>query len=85
MIGGSSLGRDADCVASIAGAMAGAFKGIDAIPKDRVEICEKAIKDDPHEVIDKSMEEQSKALCGVLLKTMEKRKKQIKTIETLMQ
>jgi hypothetical protein len=52
MIGGSSLGRDADCVASIAGAMAGAYKGIDHVPKDWVEICNKAMLADPHELID---------------------------------
>jgi ADP-ribosylglycohydrolase len=84
MIAGSSLGRDTDCIASIAGAIAGAFKGIDAIPRDWVDICEKAIKADTHEIITTSMEEQSKALYDILLKIMEDRKKQIKTIESLM-
>ncbi len=84
MIAGSSLGRDTDCIASIAGAIAGAFKGIDAIPKEWVEICEKAMKADPHEIITMSMEEQSRALYDLLLKIMEDRKKQIKTIESLM-
>jgi ADP-ribosylglycohydrolase len=84
MIGGSSLGRDSDCVASIAGAIAGAFQGIDAIPKNWVEICQKAMDEDPHEIIDMSMEEQSEALYKILLKIMEARKKQIQLIESLM-
>jgi len=84
MIAGASLGRDADCVASIAGAIAGALKGIDAIPQEWVEICQKAVREDPQEIIDMNFAEQSKALYGVLLKIMERRKKQIKIIESLM-
>ncbi|MBW2145698.1 MAG: ADP-ribosylglycohydrolase family protein [Deltaproteobacteria bacterium] len=84
MIAGSSLGRDADCVASIAGAIAGAFKGIDAIPKDWVEICDKATMDDTHELIDMNFEEQSRALYDVLLKIMDRQKEQVRAIESLM-
>jgi hypothetical protein len=83
MIAGSSLGRDTDCIASIAGAMAGAFKGIDAIPKNWVDICQKAMDADPHEIITMSMEDQSKALYDMVLKIMGERKKQIETIESL--
>jgi len=84
MIGGASLGRDADCVASIAGAIAGAYKGIDAIPKDWVETCNKAILNDPHELIDMSIEEMSMELYKVLLRIIEKRKEQIRTLESMM-
>ena len=84
MIGGASLGRDADCVASIAGAIAGAYKGIDAIPKDWVETCDKAILNDPHELIDMSIEEMSKELYKVLLRIIEKRKEQIRMLESMM-
>lgn len=84
MIAGASLGRDADCVASIAGAIAGALKGIEAIPKNWVEICDQAIKADPQEIINMSFEEQSQALYDVLLDIMSKKKKQISTIESLM-
>lgn len=74
MIGGSSLGRDADCVASIAGAIAGAYKGIDAIPKEWVETCDKATLSDPHELIDISFEEMSEMLYNILLKITKERK-----------
>lgn len=84
MIGGASLGRDADCVASIAGAIAGAYKGIDYIPKDWVETCNKATLADPHELINMSFEEQSEALYNVLMKILNERKEQIQIIESLM-
>lgn len=74
MIGGSSLGRDADCVASIAGAIGGAYKGIDAIPKEWVETCNKATLSDPHELIDMSFEEMSETLYNILLKITKERK-----------
>lgn len=74
MIGGSSLGRDADCVASIAGAIGGAYKGIDAIPKEWVETCDKATLSDPHELIDIGFEEMSEMLYNILLKITKERK-----------
>jgi len=84
MIAGSSLGRDTDCIASISGAIAGAFRGIDAIPRDWVEICQKAMDADPHEIITLSMEDQSKALYEMVLKIMDGRRKQVQTVESLM-
>ena len=83
MIAGASLGRDADCVASIAGAIAGAYKGIDAIPSDWVEICNKATLDDPHEIIDLGFEEMSEKLYNVLLKIMKEGKEQIQILESM--
>jgi len=85
MIAGASLGRDADCVASIAGAIAGAYKGIDAIPKDWVETCNKATLADPHELIDMSFQEQAEALYNVLLKMIKENKERIQTLEFLME
>ncbi len=85
MIGGASLGRDADCVASIAGALAGAYKGSDAIPEDWVKTCDNAMLDDPHELIDMSIEEMSEALYNVLLKITKERKKQFDLLESMIQ
>lgn len=84
MIGGASLGRDADCVASIAGAIAGAHKGVGAIPNDWIKICNDAILEDPHELIDLSIEEMSEKLYHILLKITEERKQQINIIENMM-
>ena len=83
MIGGASLGRDADCVASIAGAIAGAFKGVDAIPKEWIETCNKATLASPYTLINMSFEEQAEALYNVVLKIMDEKKRQIETIEYL--
>ena len=73
MIGGASLGRDADCVASIAGAIAGAYRDIDAIPMEWVQTCDDATLSDPHELIDMTIEEMSEALYRVLLSIVRER------------
>jgi ADP-ribosylglycohydrolase len=84
MIGGSSLGRDADCVASIAGAISGAYKGVDDIPRDWIDTCNKAMLNDTHEIIDMNMEQMSEALYKILLKMTEEQKKQIKILDSMM-
>ncbi|MCW4020325.1 MAG: ADP-ribosylglycohydrolase family protein [Candidatus Bathyarchaeota archaeon] len=81
MIAGASLGRDADCVASIAGTIAGAYKGPDGIPKDWVDTCNNAMLNDPHELIDMSIEEMSEALYNILLKIIKERKGKIGLLE----
>lgn len=83
MIAGASLGRDADCVASIAGAMAGAYKGIDAIRDDWVETCNEAIQNDPHELIDMTIEEMSEELYKVTKKMIEEEKERINQFESM--
>lgn len=83
MIAGASLGRDADCIASIAGAIAGAHQGIDAVPGDWVALCNKATLADPHEIIDMSFEEMSEKLYNVILKIMRERRDQIQTLESM--
>jgi ADP-ribosylglycohydrolase len=83
MIGGASLGRDSDCVASVAGAIAGAYKGIDALPMEWVKTCDSAMLKDPHELIDMSIEEMSESLYNVLLKMIRRRKEQIQTLESI--
>jgi len=85
MIGGASLGRDSDCVASIAGAIAGAYKGIDAVQMDWVETCSKAMLNDPHELIDMSIEAMSEELYNVLLKIMKENEVQTRILESMIQ
>jgi len=83
MIAGASLGRDADCVASIAGAIAGALKGVDAIPSDWLKICNEAILNDPHELIDMSLEDMSKELYKVFVKMTEEQKERLKILDSI--
>ena len=83
MIGGASLGRDSDCVASIAGAIAGAFRGIGGIPMEWVKTCDNAMLNDPHELIDMSIEEMSESLYNVLINMIRSRKEQEHTLESI--
>lgn len=83
IIGGSSLGRDVDCVASIAGAISGAYKGVSDIPTDWIDQCNKAMMNDPHELIDMSIKDMSEKLYNILLKIIKKRKEQIKILESM--
>ena len=48
MIGATNLGRDTDCIGGMLGPICGAFKGIDGIPSDWVEQCDKAIRNNPY-------------------------------------
>jgi ADP-ribosylglycohydrolase len=45
-----NLGRDTDCKAYTAGGIAGALRGIEALPPEWVETVEKAVLTDPHTV-----------------------------------
>lgn len=83
MIGGANFGRDADCLASIAGAIAGAYMGVDKIPKDWIEICNKATLASPHTIINMSFEEQAIELYKVLMKIIEKNKNRIEILESI--
>ena len=84
MIGGANFGRDADCLASIAGAIAGAFKGVDLIPEDWIRTCNEATLNSPHTIIDMSFEQQAEELYKVLLKIIDERKRQIRLVESLL-
>ena len=84
-VGGTNLGRDADCVASLAAALGGALKGIDVIRKDWIETVEKAWKKDPHTIIDMSMEEQAEVLYNVLQQNISELKNQVQLVESAMQ
>ena len=59
------------------------YKGIDAIPKEWVETCNKATMSDPYELIDVSFEEMSEMLYNILLKITKERKEQIQTLESM--
>ncbi|MFB3826768.1 MAG: ADP-ribosylglycohydrolase family protein [Bryobacteraceae bacterium] len=45
-----NLGRDTDCKAYTAGGIAGALRGIEAVPREWVDVVEKAVLTDPHTV-----------------------------------
>lgn len=43
-----NMGRDTDCKAYVAGSLAGALRGIDAVPSEWVQVVESAVKSDPY-------------------------------------
>jgi ADP-ribosylglycohydrolase len=45
-----NLGRDTDCKAYVAGGLSGALRGIEAVPKEWIEIVEKEVVNDPYTV-----------------------------------
>ncbi len=51
---GVNLGRDTDCKAYVAGSLAGALRGIEAIPQEWVRVVETAVQSDPYTVSKRS-------------------------------
>ena len=82
-VGGTNLGRDADCVASLAAALGGAFKGVESVRRDWVEKVDKAVENDPHTVIDISIEEQARGLYQVLQSNIDELKAQVSLVESV--
>lgn len=72
---GANFGRDADTIASMAGAIAGAFSGIDAIRSDWVEKALRLAARDPEEL--------ARALVGTALAKMERECESIETLRRL--
>lgn len=56
VLGGVNYGRDADSIASMAGAMAGAMNGIDSIPSEWLETVERKSKRDFSQIADELVE-----------------------------
>lgn len=76
-----NFGRDTDCIAYVAGGIAGALKGINQVPKEWIEIVNYAIKCDPYTVAKRSLEEEAKGLYAALKNNMYELKRQIELIE----
>jgi ADP-ribosylglycohydrolase len=69
MAGGTRFGRDADCLASNGGAIAGAFMGAKKIPRHFIDTVNKAWEQlRPKTIIDIPMEEQALKLYEITLK-----------------
>lgn len=69
MAGGTRFGRDADCLASNAGAVAGAFAGASKIPKLFIETVNRAWEQlRPMTIIDMTIEEQATKLYDVVVR-----------------
>lgn len=69
-----NLGRDTDCKAYIAGGLAGALRGIEAVPADWVNTVEEAAANDPYTVSRRTAREAAEGLCRAAVHTQTKRK-----------
>ena len=69
MIGAANFGRDCDTIACMAGYIAGAYRGIDAIPEKWVSTCLEA---NPDPDLEKLAEGMTEALLGQTEKVKER-------------
>ncbi len=76
-----NLGRDTDCKAYVAGGLAGALMGIEAVPADWVKTIEEQVVNDPYTVSTRTARESAEGLYNAALNTMDEMKKVIADIE----
>jgi ADP-ribosylglycohydrolase len=79
-----NIGRDTDCKAYVAGGLAGALRGIDAWPREWVDIVEKAAGTDPYTVDKRSPRQIAESLYQVSLNELRKVKSQTSELESLL-
>ena len=69
---GVNFGRDTDCKAYVAGSLAGALRGIEAIPPDWVKMVETAVLTDPYTVSKRTARQSAEGLYQACLNEMRK-------------
>ncbi len=67
-----NLGRDTDCKAYVAGGLAGALRGMEAVPKEWVEAVEKAVLTDPYTVSRRTARQAAEGLYQAALNELRK-------------
>jgi ADP-ribosylglycohydrolase len=65
-----NLGRDCDCRAYVAGGLAGALNGIEAIPDEWVKIIDDEVVTDPYTVSNRTTAESAKGIYDAAINTM---------------
>jgi ADP-ribosylglycohydrolase len=78
-----NLGRDTDCKAYVSGGLAGAMAGIEALPKDWVEIVEKQVVTDPYTVARRTARQAAEGLCKAALAEMRRQRTAVSELESL--
>jgi len=78
-----NLGRDTDCKAYIAGGLAGALHGIDALPAEWVQTVDEAARDDPWTVSNRTTGEAAEGLHAAALSTIERMKSVVTMVEEM--
>jgi ADP-ribosylglycohydrolase len=80
----TNLGRDTDCKAYVAGGLAGALRGIDAWPKEWVDLVEKAVLTDPYTVDKRTARQVAEGLYAAALSELRKVKSQTSEVDALL-
>jgi ADP-ribosylglycohydrolase len=80
----TNIGRDTDCKAYVAGGLAGALRGIQAWPKEWVDLVEKAVSSDPDTVDKRTARQIAEGLYQVCLNELKKVKSQTAKLESLL-
>ena len=78
-----NLGRDTDCKGYVAGGLAGALRGIEALPPDWVETVEKQVVNDPYTVARRTARQAAEGLYQACLTEMRKMKLAAGEIESM--
>jgi ADP-ribosylglycohydrolase len=78
-----NLGRDTDCKAYVAGGLAGALRGIEAVPADWVQTVEQAAAGNPHTVSQRTACEAATGLHRACLAEMGKLANAVEELRTL--
>jgi ADP-ribosylglycohydrolase len=78
-----NLGRDTDCKGYVAGGLAGAMRGIEAIPAEWVKVVEEEVVNDPYTVSRRTARQAAEGLYKACLAEMAKARKAVTEIEYL--
>lgn len=78
-----NLGRDTDCKAYVAGGLAGALRGIHALPREWVETVEQQVATDPYTVSRRSARQAAEGLYVACLAEARKMKQAVAEIDSL--
>jgi ADP-ribosylglycohydrolase len=78
-----NLGRDTDCKAYVAGGLAGALRGIEAVPPEWVATVERAVLTDPHTVSRRTARQAAEGIYRACVNELRKSETAVNEIESL--
>ncbi len=78
-----NLGRDTDCKAYVAGGLAGALRGIEAVPSEWVTTVEAQVVSDPYTVSRRTAREAAEGLHAAALSEMARMKETVAALESM--
>jgi ADP-ribosylglycohydrolase len=81
IIGAVNFGRDTDCLAAVAGGIAGALTGTKAIPDDWIQCVDEATRKNEYTVSKRTLKETSEGLYQALQTQLTKQKERLRALE----